>query len=105
MRTRNRYIVIAEATQDMVLAEPVQDRYRITLLPAGAVVSQENLQQLAAHQIEFICIAQPDARTDAEIARSASDSAREVLDIFARADLSDPLMAALFDQVLLYRSI
>jgi hypothetical protein len=105
MRTRHRYITIVEATEGMVLAEAVQDRYRITLLPAGAVVSQENLQQLGAHHIEFICIDQADVRADAEVAKAAADSAKEVLDIFEMANLADPLTAALFNQVLIYRSV
>ena len=34
----------------------------------------------------------------------AARAAHRVMDIFAAADLSDPVMAALFDQVLGYRS-
>jgi len=104
MRTCNRYITITEATEGMTLAEDVQDRYRITTLPAGVVLSQENLQQLLAHQVEFVCVFEADARTDEELAAEAADTAQQVMQIFSRADLSDPVLAALLNQVLLYRS-
>jgi len=104
MRTRTRYITITEAAEGMTLAEDVVDHYRITTLPAGVVLSQENLQQLQAHQIEFICVFVPDTRSEAEVADEAADAARQVLRIFDKADLSNPVMAALYNQVLLYRS-
>ena len=88
----------------MVLAEDVLDRYQLISLPCGVVLSQEHLQQLAAHGIEFICIREEDTRSDHVVAQEAAESAKAALDIFANADLADPVMAALFDQVLLYRS-
>ena len=46
----------------------------------------------------------PARRLDEEVAVDAAQAAHRVMDIFAAADLSDPVMAALFDQVLGYRS-
>ncbi len=104
MRTRTRYIPIEAADEGLVLGEAVQDRYRTTLLPSGATLSDENLQQMVAHQIEFVCVVQADARTDEVVADEAAAAAKNVLEIFESADLSDPVMAALFNQVLMYRS-
>ena len=88
----------------MVLAEAAQDRYLRNILPSGHCISEENLHQLIAHQVELICITTPDLRSDEEIAGAASTAAKRVLDTFDGADLSDPVMAALFNQVLTYRS-
>jgi hypothetical protein len=68
------------------------------------MLTEDNLRQLAAHHAEFIFIAEPDTRSDEEIAVDAAKAASRVMDIFAGADLADPTMAALFDQVLAYRS-
>ena len=72
--------------------------------PAGSVLTEENLQQLLSHRVEFIHVSVVDERSDEEIAVEAATAARSVMEIFADADLSQPTMAALFDQVLMYRS-
>ncbi len=104
MRNRIKYIPTFEATVGMVLAEAAQDRFLRNILPSGHRISEENLHQLIAHQVELICISAPDLRSDEEIASAASSSAKRVLDTFEHADLSDPVMSALFNQVLTYRS-
>jgi len=104
MRTRTRYLPIESATEGMVLAGGVKDRYQRTLLPAGSTLTLENLQQLQAHEVEFVCVTYVDTRTPEEIATHAATTAHNVMDIFARADMSEPVMAALFNQVLIYRS-
>ncbi len=107
MRTRPRYLPIIEAEAGMVLGTPVRvvshGQLRFSL-PAGHTLTEDNLHQLAAHRAEFIFVAEPDMRADEEIALDAAAAARRVMEIFAGADLSDPTMAALFDQVLSYRS-
>ncbi len=104
MRNRIRYLPTFEATQGMVLAEPTQDRHLRNILPTGHTLSQENLQQLIAHQVELVCITVPDVRRAEEVALEVSQVAKRVLDTFEHADLSDTVTAALFNQVLTYRS-
>lgn len=73
-------------------------------LPAGHVLTEDNLQQLRVHRAEYIFVAEPDGRTDEQVAVDAALSARRVMEIFSGADLTDPTTAALFDQVLSFRS-
>ena len=44
------------------------------------------------------------AEGDAHAYVDAALAARRVMEIFDGADLADPVMAALFDQILIYRS-
>ena len=107
MKTRPRYIPLIEIEAGMVLGGPVNVVHHGMLrfsLPAGHALTDGNLNQLAAHHAEFILIAEPDSRPDEQVAADAAHAAQRVLDIFAGADLTDPTMAALFDQVLIYRS-
>lgn len=107
MRTRPRYLPLAEAEAGMVLGAPVRvvNHGVIRLsLPSGQTLTADNLRQLAAHRAEFIFISEPDRRSDEEVAADAARAAHRVMEIFAGADLSDPVMAALFNQVLIYRS-
>lgn len=106
-RTRSRYLPLIEAEAGMVLGAAVHvsehGRLRFSL-PAGHALTEDNLRQLAAHHGEYIFIAEPDTRDDAQIAVDAARAAKRVMDIFDGADLADPTMAALFDQVLAFRS-
>lgn len=107
MRTRPRYLPLNEAAAGMVLGTPVQmgrqGQHRYSL-PAGHTLTEDNLRQLFIHHAEFIYIAEPDTRSDAEVAVDAARAARRVMEIFDGADLEDPTTAALFDKVLAYRS-
>jgi len=104
MQTRTHYLPIEIATEGMVLAESVKDSFQRSLLPSGSNLTAENIQQLQAHAVEFICVSYEDKRTPEEIAVHSAETARSVMNIFASADLSNPVMAALFNQVLMYRS-
>lgn len=107
MRTRTHYIPLLEAEAGMVLGAPVSVSTHGILrfsLPAGHTLTDDNLHQLAAHKAEFIFVAEPDTRSDEHVAVDAALAARRTMEIFAGADLTDPTMAALFDQVLGYRS-
>lgn len=73
-------------------------------LPEGHTLTEENVQQLQRHQVEFIYIEEPDTRSDAQVALDAATVAGRVLQIFHGADLTDPVTVALFDQVLSFRS-
>jgi hypothetical protein len=107
MRTRTRYLSLAEASPGMVLESPVvvghQGIVRFSL-PQGHILTDDNLHQLRVHRTEFLFIAAPDPRSDEQVAVDAAEAARRTLEIFAGADLSDPLMAKFFDQVLTFRS-
>lgn len=108
MRVRYRYLPIDLAAVGMVLGAPVQVSgangvVRFSL-PAGHVLVEDSLRQLQAHRGEYVFIEEPDARTDETVSEDAAAAVRRTLEIFAGADLSDPLMAAFFDQVLAYRS-
>ncbi len=107
MRTRPRYLPVSEAKAGMVLGAPVRAAGRSSLrfsLPAGHVLTSDNLHQFRVHHAEFIFIAEPDPRPDEQVALDAALAAHRVMQIFSGADLTDPTMAALFDQVLGYRS-
>lgn len=107
MRTRHLYIPSELAREGMVLSQPahaVQRGYLSLTLPAGHTLTEENLSQLSSCHAEFIGIEQPDLRSDEQIALEVAQSVGRVLSIFEGADLTDPNMAAFFDQVLGYRS-
>ena len=104
MRTRTLYQPIEDARVGMVLAEPAKDRYQMTLLPAGSSLTEENMAQLLAHEVELICVSMEDTRSDETIGLHAAHCAHQVLEVFEGADLSQPVLAALFNQVIIYRS-
>lgn len=107
MKTRPRYVPLGEAEAGMVLgaATNVVNHGVLRLsLPAGHQLTEQNLDQLRAHRAEFVFVAEPDVRPDEQVATDAAQAAHRVLEIFAGADLNDATMAALFDQVLTYRS-
>lgn len=107
MRRRTHYLPLAEIAEGMILASPVRamtgGQLRFSL-PAAHALTGDNLRQLAVHRVEFVFVDLPDDRSDLEVAVDAALAARRTLEIFASADLSDPAMAALFDQILAYRS-
>lgn len=107
MRTRTRYLPLVEAAPGMMLGAAVQVAHhgRMSLsLPEGHTLTEDNLHQLTAHRAEYIFVSEPDPRSDEQVATDAAMAARRLLEIFSGADLSDPTLAALFDQVLGYRS-
>lgn len=104
MRTRTRYLPIELAQEGMVLAGAARDRYQRSLLPNGAALTLENIQQLVAHQVEFVCVSFTETRTPEQISVDTATTAHRMLTIFESADLTQPVMAALFNQVLVYRS-
>ena len=107
MRTRILYIPISEAEVGMTLSAPLNVVHRGRLnftLPVGHVLTEENLQQLSAHFAEFMCVVQPDTRSDEVFAAEYALAVGRVTQIFEGADLSDPTMATLFKQVLGFRT-
>lgn len=107
MRTRPRYLPAADAEAGMVLGAPIAISNQGVLrfsLPAGHTLTEDNLHQLIAHRAEFIFIVEPDRRSDEVIAEDAAKAAHRVMEIFSGADLNEPHLAKLFDQILQYRS-
>lgn len=106
MNTRLRHIPLIEIEAGMVLGAPVRGINKGILgfsLPAGHKLTQDNLQQLTTHQAEFICVEEEDTRSDEQIASDNARAARQVMAIFAGANLKDSTMASLLNQVLAYR--
>lgn len=107
MRIRTQYIPIVEAEVGMVLADALRvvkyGHLRLSL-PAGHVLTTDSLHQMTAHQTEYIYVVTPDTRSDEQVATDTALVAHRAMDIFAGADLSDPTMSALFDQILAYRN-
>lgn len=107
MRIRPHYITFIEAEAGMVLGAPVSVVNHGVLcysLPAGHTLTSDNLRQLGVHGAEFVVIAEPDTRSDEQVAIDTAQAAHSVMGIFVGADLTDPTMSALFRQVLAYRS-
>ena len=107
MRTRLFYIPISEAEVGMVLGAPLSVVYRGMLsltFPDGHALTEENLHQLNTRHAEFIPVVGTDPRSDEQVADDAAVAAGRVRQIFDGADLSEATMAALFAQVLAYRS-
>ena len=107
MRARPRYLPLLEVRAGMMLGAPVRIVNGGVLrfsLPSEHTLTEDNLHQLIAQRAEFIFVAEPDTRSDEQVAVDAALAARRVMQIFSGADLTEPTMAALFDRVLAYRS-
>ncbi|MBT3067902.1 hypothetical protein [Rhodoferax sp. U11-2br] len=107
MKTRRQYIPVTDIEPGMVLGETVQvveHGLLSMVLPPGHLLTADNLNQLHAHHAEYICIDQPDERSDEQIALDTELAARRVQDIFRDCKLDDPTLLSLFDQVMAYRT-
>ena len=107
MKNRHRCIPASEIKEGMILStrSTVIERGFLSLdFPAGHVLTEENVQQLKARCAEFIDVHEIDKRSDEEVSLNAAQSAHRVLHTFEGADLNDPTMSALFDQVIWFRS-
>ena len=106
-RIRHLFVPLELVRVGMVLYESIQVSHHGFLsvtLPAGHVLTDENIDQLTIHEAEFIPIAQPDLRSDEGVAVDVAHAVGRVLNLFKGVDLTDPSMADFFDQVLAYRS-
>ncbi|HEY5310819.1 MAG TPA: hypothetical protein VIK97_20070, partial [Casimicrobiaceae bacterium] len=107
MQTRLSYFCIEEARPGMVLGAlltVVTDGVLRFSLPSGHVLTEDNLFQLAAHHAEVIYVQEPDPRSAEEVEAEAAMATARVNSIFAGADLANPVTAALFAQVLRFRT-
>jgi hypothetical protein len=106
-RVRHLYVPMEHIREGMVLGDSIQvshHGYLSLTLPAGHALTDENIEQLGIHHAEFIPIDQKDQRSDEGVAVDVAQAVGRVLSIFEGVDLTDPAMAAFFDQVLAYRS-
>lgn len=87
----------------MVVGERVTDNHLRPLLPVGTVLNDENLHQMLAHQVEFVCVSEPDERSPQQVASDAAAAAQRIDAVFANADRTAPHIAALCEQLLQYR--
>lgn len=107
MKTRRQYIPFTDIEPGMVLGETVQvvERGLLSMvLPPGHQLTADNINQLHAHHAEYICIDQPDERSDEQIALDTKQAALRVQEIFRDCKLDDPTLLSLFDQVMAYRT-
>ena len=107
MRTRTHYIPLETTSAGMMLGAPVNVVTHGVMrfsLPAGHELTDDNLRQLTIHRAEYVFVSEPDTRSEATVAEDAALAAHRVMQIFENADLGDATTAALFDQVLAFRS-
>lgn len=85
----------------LVIADQGAVRFR---LPAGHMLASSDIERLQRLHADYVCVTVPDLRSPEEVAAQSEVAARRVKHIFARADLAQPHIAALFERVLQYRS-
>ncbi len=101
-RMRSTYLSIEEITPGMTLARPLaitEKRILRYMLLEGHQLTEDNIRQLASHHAEAVCVWLADERTDEEIAGSCAQTESKLREIFAHADLDQPIMAALFNRI------
>lgn len=108
MKQRLRYLPLNELVEGMILGASLtiaENGVTNFALPAGQVLTEGNLRQIALRHGEFACVVEDDQRSDE--ARAAELVAHEasLRRIFANADLERPAVAGLYAAVLAYRSL
>jgi len=108
MNKRLRYLPLSEVVEGMVLGAPLTiAEHGVTnfSLPPGQELTESNLRQIALRHGEFACILEDDPRTDEQRAVELAAYQARLAKIFARADMSRPVLTGLHDAVLAYRSL
>lgn len=103
-RMRVRYLPLEDVIPGMALVDAARDRFQRILYPAGTVMDQECLYEMSVNMVRYVCVSFEDLRAAEIIATDTAVSVHRLLDIFEYADLTDPVMADFFNQVLTYRS-
>lgn len=104
---RPRYIPLLEAEAGMVIGADINVMNNGILrlrLQAGHTLTEDNLRQLAINQAEFIAIAEEDVRSAEKRVADVAAATERLQQIFSGADLADPTLLALYEQVLAYRT-
>ncbi len=90
----------------MALAKPLvlTERGRVTLrLPAGQILTEASLEQLAAHHAEYACIEEVDTRSEEERRAEWQQQEARLAQIFQFANLDSPDIRAFYQALLAYR--
>lgn len=106
MNHRLRCLPLPEVAEGMVLGAPlvVVERGVVRFsLPAGHVLTENNLRQLVVRQAEVVCVKEDDNRSDQEREAEWSGLERRLGRIFSAAPMGEPAVAALYNAVLVYR--
>lgn len=108
MNTRLRYLSFSDVSEGMVLGAPLtiaEHGIANFSLPAGHVLTESNIRQMAVRRGEFACIAVDDPRSDEERAAEQAALTERLEHIFQVADRANPAIAGLYAAVLAYRSM
>lgn len=106
MTTRRLCFPLHEAEEGMILAVPavIPEHGVVTLrLPAGHVLTESNLRQLAVRHAEFVCVEVEDARSPEEREEEWKAHEARLHHVFRHADLEQPMTSALFSALLAFR--
>jgi len=107
MATRTRYFATPDLAPGMVLARPltlVEHEIVTYSLPAGHVLTAENLHQLASHHAIGALVQQEIDRSDAQHLAHIQRQSDRLQMIFRHADVSVPQTQALVAVLLAHRS-
>lgn len=107
MATRTRYLALSDLAPGMLLARPltlVEHEVVTYTLPAGHVLTEENLHQLASHHSVGALVQQEIERTDEEHQAHIQRQSARLHRIFRHADLTAPQAQALVAALLAHRS-
>lgn len=107
MATRMRYLATPDLAPGMALAQPltlVEHEVVTYSLPAGHVLTAENLQQLASHHSVGALVLEEVERSDAQQLAHIQRQSDRLQMIFRHADVSVPQTQALVAVLLAHRS-
>ncbi len=106
MKTRLRYLPISDAREGMILGAPVvlsANGVSNFTLATGHELTESNINQMAVRNAEFVCIEEPDERSEAEREAEWAIEEMRLNHIFRAADLTLPSMARLHAAIFAYR--
>jgi hypothetical protein len=106
MAMRSRYLPLFELEEGMVIGKPldiVEQEIVTFSLPQGHVLTQQNLEQLAAHNAAYACIEQEDERTEEEKRLLVQQQSARLAAIFKTADFDQPATRAFHEALQVYR--
>lgn len=106
MNKRLRYLPLSDVAEGMVLGSTLtlaEHGVSNFSLPAGTLLTESNIRQIALRHGEFVCVEEDDPREDEERAAEWIAATARLDRIFVNADRSNPAVAGLYEAVLAYR--
>lgn len=105
MEIRHDFIATFEAEPGMRLARPLTKVFnqRLFSLPAGTELTEDLIRQMSVRGVHCLVVERPDPRDAAQLEQDRTRVESDIRRIFARADLSQPAVAGLYEAVLSYR--